>query len=122
MSTFRHYQSVFVARELQGRGQILVSQGPVSEQIIEIVFAFLKIDFDRLGIAFAFADQAWVGPASPDIGVTTNVAENFPKLVRAFPSDGEGSDASRRDTANGPLLGIFADVKILERDREQLVD
>ena len=80
-------------------------------KIVEIVGAVLKEDAERLGGGFGFSNEAGVNVTAADVGEATDVADDFAKGVRAFPSDGEGSDAAGAVADGGAAGGIGSSVK-----------
>src|SRR5215475_2056213 len=114
-----------------GEGQrfshLLVGQGPVAMQIVEVVFAVLKEDADRFRrsladqrriIVSAFAQRRPAG----DVGKAADPRQNFAELIRALPGDGEGADAAAADAADGAAGGVVTQFVTLFDFRKDLFE
>ena len=64
-------------------------------QIVQVLLPFLQIDFDRFRRLLGLANQARISPSAPDVGETTDMANDLSKLIRAFPSHTKGADSTR---------------------------
>ncbi len=120
MASFGHHKLVFVTGEAQGRSHVGVCQRPVAEEIVQIVFAVLQINLQRLRRGFGFANQAGIRPTAADVCEAADVAQHLTELVRFLPSRGECANAAGRNAAHGPLLRIARHVQTLQRDGKKL--
>ena len=73
MATCRHFELMFIAGKSQCGREILISERPITEQVIQIVFPFLQINLERFWLGLGFTNQTWIGPATPDIGKAADV-------------------------------------------------
>ena len=74
VSSIGHFELVFVACKLEGCGEVLIREGPVTKEIVEVVFTLLDVHLEWLGRGFGFADESGVGPTASDVGEATDVA------------------------------------------------
>ena len=94
---------VVVALELERGGHRLVGEGPVAVFVVEIARAVLQVNADRFG--WCLADECLVIMATADVGETADMAQDLAEVVRAFPGNGEGTDASGTDAADRVQFG-----------------
>ncbi len=99
---------------------LLVPERPIAVEVIEVVASVLEKYAKRLFLA-PLAYEGWVVVASSYIGKAADVTQDFSELIRAFPGDGKGADASAADTANGMPLGVVGDVVVLTNCGDDLL-
>src|SRR5262249_31808223 len=116
-----------VLGESQRFGHLLVGQWPIAMLIVQIVFAVLQEDADRLlrslanqrlVIVSAFAQRRPAG----DVGKAADPRQNFAELIRALPRDGERADAAAADAADGSAGGVMAQFVTLFDFRKDLFE
>src|SRR5262245_65475 len=103
-------EAVVVALELQGRRHLLVGQRPVAELVVQVLPAALQEHAD--GLLRLRADQGRVDVAAADVRETADVRQHLAELVRHLPRGRERADAARTDAADGPALGVGAELHV----------
>ena len=106
METLGPFEMMIVVVKGEGFGDEFVGGGPVAEGVVEVILPAEKINAE--GFGFGEANEGGVGVASADIGEAADPREDFAELVGAFPSGGEGADASGRASCEGDVLGLGA--------------
>ena len=92
-----HHELVVVAGKLQGRSHLLIREGPVSMQVVEVILTVLEEYPDRFGICLA--NQGRVDMTSSDVRETPDVADHLAKGIRTWFF---GMPSSPRSTALPP--------------------
>ena len=122
MSPVCHFELVIVARELQSRRQILVPQWPIPMQVIDVVPPLLQIDLDGLRFVLRLANKPRISPTAANVGEAADMTEYFSELLWLLPSNGESTDAARRDSADRSLRRVAGNIQSFQRDRQEIVD
>ena len=109
METLGPFEMMIVVVKGEGFGDEFVGGGPVAEGVVEVILPAEKINAE--GFWFGEANDGGVGVAAADIGEAADPREDFAELVGAFPSGGEGADASGGTACEGDVLGLGAPIE-----------
>ena len=94
-----------VFAELQRCGHLVVGQGPVAVEVVEVVGSILQEHPDVL--ALGLTDDAGVDMPAADIGEAADMADHLVEIVGSFPGRREGADPAGTDTCDARHLRVM---------------
>ena len=96
-----------IALILQRLCHFLVGYRPVTELVVEIIVAILKVDTNRF--LFGFTNDVRVGVTMTNINEAADVTDHFGELVGFLPSRRERANAATTGAADCPTGRVFGD-------------
>ena len=106
MATGTHCELIVIPDEFECRRHVLIRQRPVAVEIVEIVLTVLKKDSERLWVSLS--NERGIDMAAPDVREAADVTDYLAEGIGPLPCDGEGGDAPGAVSANGPAIGVVA--------------